>query len=166
VAKNRNDCRTVAAKRAFLAAYRRCGIIQEAATASKVGRRTVFDWLKNDPQFLKDYEEAQDQAIELLEAEADRRGKEGVRKPVLYKGEQVQIKDPQTGKMEPLWEHVYSDLLLIFRLKALRPQKYRDGFQGGDGGPATIVRVRPLGAGGVRRCSPRMRAGRPRSWTT
>ena len=48
--------------------------------------------------------------------EADRRAKDGVLKPVFYKGEIV-------GSIPQ-----YSDNLLMFRLKALRPDKYRERF--------------------------------------
>ena len=51
--------------------------------------------------------------VEKLEAEADRRGMEGIEKPIYYKGERVDA------------VREYSDNLLMFRTKKLRPE-YRD----------------------------------------
>ena len=52
----------------------------------------------------------------MLEAEAWRRAHDGIEEPILYKGQVV--------------THVrkYSDLLLMFLLKGLRPEKFRDKF--------------------------------------
>ena len=53
--------------------------------------------------------------LPLLEAEADRRAVEGVVKPLFYKGQRL-----------PVEVREYSDVLLMFRLKALRPEQYRE----------------------------------------
>lgn len=53
-------------------------------------------------------------AIERPEAEADRRGHTGFPEPVFYEG--VHVADRTK----------YSDGLLMFRLKALAPEKYRE----------------------------------------
>jgi len=53
-------------------------------------------------------------AIERIEEEADRRAVEGTLEPVFYQGFEC-------GQVRR-----YSDTLLIFRLKALNPQKYRE----------------------------------------
>jgi hypothetical protein len=55
----------------------------------------------------------------LLEDEAVRRAHEGLRKPVLYRGRVVRING------EIVYEHTYSDTLLIRLLKALAPDKYK-----------------------------------------
>jgi AcrR family transcriptional regulator len=103
------------AQTAFLKAFMEKGTIYHAARAANVGRRTVYEWMEKDSVFKELVEDAKSDYVELLEAEADRRGVEGVDKPVgFYKGEAT--------------EHVkeYSDTLLIVRLKALAPHKYRD----------------------------------------
>ena len=64
-------------------------------------------------QFRRLWEEALEQAMDLLEGEARRRAT-GVKRDVWYAGEKV-------GS-----ESVYSDTLLIFLLKAHRPAKFRD----------------------------------------
>ncbi|MDQ2782746.1 MAG: hypothetical protein M3Y26_09485 [Actinomycetota bacterium] len=104
-------------KRAFLAAYAELGTVTHAAKAANVHRTTHTDWLAADPDYAEAFEVAKEQAIEKLEREAIRRAVEGVDKPV-YQG----------GKMVGTIRE-YSDVLLIFQLKALRPDKYRERFQ-------------------------------------
>jgi hypothetical protein len=53
-------------------------------------------------------------AAELLEEEADRRGRDGLDEPVFYRGQQCGTK------------RRYSDGLLLARLKAVRPEVYRE----------------------------------------
>ena len=91
--------------------------VQAALQASGYKRRTVYDWRRDDEPFRQQWEDAVAQAVEALEAEADRRGVEGTLKPVFYQGEECgQIRE-------------YSDTLLIFRLKALAPDKYRENIR-------------------------------------
>ena len=77
-------------------------------------RRTVYDYRAGCEEFSNRWDEAVETAVELLEVEADRRAVEGTLKPVFHRGEVC-------GHIR-----VFSDNLLMFRLKALRPQKYRD----------------------------------------
>ena len=65
-------------------------------------------------------------ATEVLEAEARRRAVTGVRRLKFDKGQA--IIDPETG--EPYVELDYSDVLLIFLLKARAPEKYRENQNG------------------------------------
>ena len=77
----------------------------------------VTEFRKADASFAKRWKEADDVAVELMEAEADRRAVEGTDKPIYYQGEQCgQVRE-------------YSDTLLIFRLKARRPEVYRERFE-------------------------------------
>lgn len=102
-------------KRAFLAAYAKCGTIRKSAKIAKIDRTTHYAWMNDDLQYAHEFEEAKEDFIETLEEEADRRGSEGVEEIVFNKeGEQVGVKVK------------YSDTLLIFRLKALRPEVYRE----------------------------------------
>ena len=52
-------------------------------------------------------------AADTLEGEADRRGREGWSEDVFYRGQVV-------GKRQR-----YSDRMLMFRLKALKPEMYK-----------------------------------------
>src|SRR3990167_4460043 len=79
-----------------------------------IDRRKVYDWRQEDPDFEAELTKAAGIYVEKLEAEADRRGVEGIDKGVFYLGDKVAT------------EKQYSDTLLIFRLKALAPDKYRE----------------------------------------
>lgn len=79
-----------------------------------VGRSTAYDARDSDEAFAAEWDSAIEQGVDALELEARRRAASGVEKPVFYKGEQVAV------------VREYSDVLLIFLLKAHRPEKYRD----------------------------------------
>lgn len=98
----------------FLAALAATGHVNHSAEAAGVARRTLYDWRAADEEFARRWEEAVVQSVERLEREADRRAAEGTLKPVFHQGVECgQIRE-------------YSDTLLIFRLKALAPDKYRE----------------------------------------
>lgn len=110
-------------KAAFLKAFEASGgNLVVAERAAKVSRRSHYRWLKQ-PEYQRRFEEATARALEIAEKEAWRRAVEGlVRYKFGPKGEPIM--HPVTG--EPYYELEYSDTLLIFTLKALNPQKYRD----------------------------------------
>lgn len=110
-------------KRIFLSCLRITGNVRSAATAAKIGRTTHYAWLKSDPDYAEAVQDAYDDAIDGLEAEAVKRAKDGVEELVLHQGKPVMIDDVNGGQ-KPLIRKKYSDLLLIFMLKAARPQKY------------------------------------------
>lgn len=82
-----------------------------------------------DEQLKKDWAEAADQGTELLEQEAYRRAYHGTLEPVFFKGE--------------LCGHVrrYSDNLMMFLLKARKPELYRDMQEQGKAGSTVNVSV-------------------------
>lgn len=98
----------------FFAAFARGVPITHAAAAAGYSFRVVYAWRDRHPDFAERWRESEASAIARLEAEADRRGVEGTLEPVYYLGVEV-------GQVRK-----YSDTLLIFRLKALDPAKYRD----------------------------------------
>jgi hypothetical protein len=104
-------------KRAFLNAFALLGRVPQAAKAAEIDLSLHYKWLKSDPDYALSFKDAQDMAADLLESEAVRRAVQGVDKPVYYKGRQV-------GTVKE-----YSDTLLIFTLKGLRPEKYKDRIQ-------------------------------------
>ncbi len=106
----------------FLDELRRSGSITQAAKRAAIGRRTAYIWRDDDPDFAEAWEDAKQEYCDDLEAEADRRAREGVPSH-LYFDKDGNI----VGEVRR-----YSDTLLIFRLKALRPEKYRDPPQGID----------------------------------
>ena len=90
------------------------GFVNQSAKKIGVSRVAVYKLAKRDPEFKAAWEEALEEHVELLEAEADSRAVEGVDRPVTYQ-----------GKITAHYKE-YSDVLLMFRLKALAPEKYRD----------------------------------------
>lgn len=84
-------------QRKFLTAYANCGNITGAAELAKMTRQCHYRWLRElAPSYAEAFDSVREMAIESLEAEARRRAMTG------------------------------SDVLLIFLLKAHRPEKYRD----------------------------------------
>ena len=102
--------------RAFLDAYAQLGNIGAASKAAGCHPASHrHHWAKN-PAYMAEFLEAQEQANDILEAEAIRRATRGTDKPVFHKGKVCgQIRE-------------YSDPLLIFLLKATRPGKFRERF--------------------------------------
>jgi hypothetical protein len=109
-----------AKKPLFLEAFRKTGTIWGAARAVGISREAVYDWKENDPEFAQAFQEADEEVTELLESTAIQRAVEGVSQPVVYKGRVVRDKDGQA--IEARREH--SDALLMFLLRARRPEKY------------------------------------------
>jgi hypothetical protein len=112
-----------AKQRAFLAAFERVGTITEAARKARISRRDHCNW-KKDPEYAAAFDGAKEVAIEALESIARKRATR-TRKP--------------------------SDLLLIFMLKAARPEVYRDnarvelGAHGGGPLQIEVTFVKPNG---------------------
>jgi hypothetical protein len=122
---------------AFLAAYAETGNISRAALAARVDRTLHYLWLDGDEAYRTRFSDAQERAIELLEEEARRRAFHGLRRLKFHQGKA--ITDPQTG--EPYTELEYSDTLLIFLLKALRPNTYRERLEVKHDGEVHIKRI-------------------------
>jgi hypothetical protein len=101
-------------KALFLDAYVEEGTILHAAKRSGIGRQTHYDWINNDPEYVARFQQAREEATQMLEREARRRAIEGTRKPVYHQGKVV----------DTVLE--YSDTLLIFLMKAARPGVYRE----------------------------------------
>ena len=102
-------------KRAFLAAFRETGNVCLACQAAGVGRSSHYRWLEQDPEYREAFDQAKEDATDVLEAEAHRRAVEGVEEPVGWD------KGVAGGTVRR-----YSDVLLMFLLKGLRPERYRE----------------------------------------
>ena len=102
-------------KGAFLRCYAEIGNVSLAAMQAGIHRATHYRWLAEDEAYANAAEEAKEEAIEALEAEARRRALE------------------------------YSDTLLMFLLKAARPDKYRERREitGAGRGPLMVVSAPP-----------------------
>lgn len=101
-------------KRAFLAALAKTGNIAAASRAARCDRSCYYDWRKGDKAFAEAAKAALEEAADLLELEARRRAADGVLEPVFYRGRKVALVKR------------YSDTLLIFLLKGIRPEKFRE----------------------------------------
>lgn len=104
----------------FLAAYAACGNISTAASLAQLGRDQHYRWLKNDEGYKAKFADAHEQACESLEEEARRRAVSGVEEPVFGSGGQG-VGTVQVGVVRK-----YSDTLLIFLMKGVMPEKYRE----------------------------------------
>lgn len=120
-------------QRAFLSAYAESANVSLAAEVTNIARRSHYYWLRT-PEYVQVFDEARDDAIALLEAEARHRAVDGIETPIFHAGKQVYEKkiNRKTGEvtMKPVTRRKYSDILLMFLLKAYRPEKYRDNWQG------------------------------------
>jgi len=83
-------------QKAFLAALEKTGSVTAAAQAAHMGRSMVYQHKRQDPEFARQWDEALDQAADTLEDECRKRAFDG------------------------------SDVLLMFLLKGIRPQKWRE----------------------------------------
>lgn len=100
-------------QQAFLDAYEVYGTVLKACEVAKVPRSEHYRWLKN-PRYAERFRAAEEHAVQALETEARRRAMVGNDKPVFYRGQPVaQVRE-------------FSDALMIFLLKAKRPDVYRD----------------------------------------
>ena len=86
-------------KRSMLAALSKTGNISAAARAAQICRRTHYDWLDSDPSYCPAVRQAWEEAADVLEACARKRALIG------------------------------SDTLLIFLLKSVRPEKFRERYE-------------------------------------
>lgn len=120
-------------KPAFLESLADTGSVMHAVKVAKIARSAAYKARDADPEFAASWAEAEQIGVELMEAEARRRAVEGCKRPVFYKGKQC-------GAILE-----YSDTLLIFLLKAHKPEKYRERSQvehtGKNGGPIQYADV-------------------------
>lgn len=105
---------TARKRRAFLKTLSTTGNVSEAARASKLSRSHAYALKLSDLDFAAEWADALESATDVLEAEARHRAVDGVQQPHFHQGKVA-------GSVTK-----YSDSLLMFLLKAHRPEKYRD----------------------------------------
>jgi hypothetical protein len=109
-----NTIRTQERRRRFLdALVETGGNVSRSCDLANFGRRAAYDWRRDEAEFAAEWDEAVNRGLDALEAEARRRAFEGIEEPVFYKGEVCGF------------VRRYSDALIMFMLKAYRPQ-FRD----------------------------------------
>ena len=114
-------------KEEFLKAYAECAVLAPALKAVGATRADLREWRK-DAEFESRLGESYEDAIDDAEFELRRRGVHGWEEPVLYKGEPVWRRDPDTGDLllddnfEPIPFTVrkHSDKLLEVYLRSHR----------------------------------------------
>ena len=132
------DSRAVLAKKkrkVFLGVLAKTGRVAEAARAvGYTDTATLQQYRRNDEEFAEAWEFALEAAANALEEEAIRRATEGVLEPVFYKGHVAGYKTN------------YSDTLLMFILRGLKPGTYRENQRGGDTNINFGIAVLPMTA--------------------
>jgi hypothetical protein len=102
------------------------GNVSEACRAVDVCRDSAYEHRKADAGFSALWDEAIETSTDALDLEARRRALFGTERPVFYQGEEC-------GRVRE-----YSDTLMVFLLKAHRPEKYRENVKLEHAGGLTI----------------------------
>lgn len=97
------------------------GNVTLAARAAGIERSTAYDRRNGNEAFAALWDDAMDQAGDLLEAEARRRAYEGWNEPVYGR---LAGKDAGEGEIGVVRK--YSDTLMQTLLKGAKPEKYRE----------------------------------------
>lgn len=99
-------------RRCFLDRLRETANVSAAARAAGKSRSSAYQLRQQDADFRAAWDEALEEALDMLEAELWRRALEGVARPVFYGGKCCGV------------IRSYSDQLGMFLLKAHRPERY------------------------------------------
>ena len=139
----------------FLDHLRESANIAASARAVGVSSSAAYGLRERDADFRASWDEALEDAFDMLEAEARRRAFQGVEEPVVYQGSMQwktrqwidedgeehweYLRDAQ-GNRIPLTVTKYSDSLAQFLLKGYRRRKFGDKTEitGADGGALVI----------------------------
>ena len=98
------------------------------------GRRSAYGWRDDDESFAADWEAAVETGTDLMEDEMRRRAIDGIDEPKFHDGQVCG------------YVRKYSDTLLIFALKARRPDKYRERSEIAHTGKGSVVVNMDFGA--------------------
>jgi hypothetical protein len=118
-------------KPAFLKAFAETGMVAAACKQANVSRSYVYEARQADEKFAQMWEDIENASTDEMEREAYRRGVKGVEEPV-FQGKEL------VGHVRK-----FSDTLLIFMLKARKPETYRETTRheltGKDGAPLAFA---------------------------
>jgi hypothetical protein len=101
----------------FLKTLAETAVFASACKVAQVDPRTARRHRRKDPDFAERWDEALELALDLMELEARRRALHGTERPVYQGGKLV-------GTIRE-----YSDTLMIFLLKAYRPERFRERYE-------------------------------------
>jgi hypothetical protein len=150
----RKQRRALNKKPAFLAAFKVCASLTEAAAAIGIDRGQHYEWLRKDAKYAAAFEAAKEAAAQSLEDEAVTRARVGVYEPNVYQGKFVYPREeyeiepakpaadwkddggerPETPAVmgwrdvpgaPPIGVWKKSDGLMMFLLRGFLPGKYR-----------------------------------------
>jgi len=123
-------------KTEFLRRLRECGLVNKSAVLCKLSRSVLYQHKRASAKFATAWDLAVDESVDsVLIEEATRRAVHGVRKPLTHLGE---FTHDTEGNINYIRE--YSDSLLMFLIKARRPE-YRQATLFGKGtgdGPVSV----------------------------
>lgn len=128
--------RTRNPKDRFLIILAQTGNVTLASKAAGLERRHVEILRRDDHLFSAAFDDALEEAADLLEAEAWRRAVEGITQPIMKAGRPVI--DPGSGR--PLMATKYNDALLMLLLRAARPQKFNSRSSGKMESPGAFLK--------------------------
>ena len=114
----------------FLEALRQTGNVSEACRRAGVSTTVVYNRRRTDADFDTAWAQADEDATDLLEAEAWRRAKDGVDEPVVYQ-----------GQLTPVWERDERGEVVL--------EAYETDARDADGKPVMAHRPKQLVIGGV-----------------
>jgi hypothetical protein len=114
--KKEHRFRTPIWKQRFLEELARTGVVKLACLKAPISRVNAYKARQKDSAFADEWDDAIDEATDIMVAVARQRAMNGTERPVFNKGKQC-------GKIQE-----YSDTLLIFLLKAYRPEMFRDSY--------------------------------------
>ncbi len=112
---------TRAARQRFLETLRATGNVSAAARAVGLARSSAYRLRRRDAAFAAAWDDAEQEAVDLLEQEARRRALDGVAEPLMGGGKLIRDDD---GRVMTIRRH--NDRLLEMLLKAHRPERFRD----------------------------------------
>lgn len=122
-------------RRIFLRVLAQTGKVTAAARSVGYTDTSYLQRLRrDDEEFAREWDVAVKSAANVLEEEAIRRAMEGVMEPIYYKGQCV------GHKLN------YSDQLMMFLMRGMDPERYRDGSRGARVNVAFGVAVLPMTA--------------------
>ncbi len=134
---------TRAKRETFLQMLAATGNVSAAARAAGFDRSRLYVLRRELPDFAAAWRDAEEEAVDMLEAEARRRAVEGIEEPLVGGGKLIKDDDGRTVVVRK-----YNDRLLEFLLKAHRPEKYKErGDAGAFAGPPPSLRILVGGEG-------------------
>jgi hypothetical protein len=108
--------RTAKWRKIFLAELAKTPNVLLACLKAGIGRSAAYAHRRKYPKFAERWDDAIDDGVDCMIDEAMRRAVKGTKRGVWHQGKRVGV------------EREYSDTLLIFLLKAHRPEMFRDHY--------------------------------------